>query len=125
MSGELILVVDDNPINLKLARAVLRNAGYAVETALDAEAAFEAVARSLPALVLTDLMLPGIDGFQLTAQLKHDPRYRAIPVIACTASALYRDEERARAAGCDAYLTKPFDLDKLVKVIAGFVRSAG
>lgn len=125
MLGERILVVDDEVLNLKLARVVLTKAGYVVETAIDAESAFERMAAARPRLVLTDLMLPVTDGFQLTAMIKHDPRYRDIPVIACTASGLTRDQDRARAAGCDAYLQKPLELELLLATISRLITSAG
>jgi two-component system cell cycle response regulator DivK len=125
VAGERILVVDDEPLNLKLARAVLVSAGYEVETAIDAASALERLAAARPSLVLTDLMLPVTDGFQLTAMIKHDPRFRDIPVIAYTASGLSRDEARARAAGCDAYLQKPLDNEQLLATIGRFLTTAG
>ncbi len=125
MPGELVLVVDDHPLDLKLARTVLTNAGYAVDTATDAETTFEYLERARPRLVLTDLTLPGIDGFEVIAMIKRDPRYREIPVIACTASGMDRDEVRARAAGCDDYLQKPFDLDHLIETVARLLRTGG
>lgn len=123
MPGETILVVDDNPQNLKLARLVLKTAGYVVQTANDAEEAQAALAAQLPALILMDLQLPGMDGLELTRQLKADPARCHVPILALTAYAMKGDEGRALAAGCDAYLAKPFEADVLIsevqRLIAG------
>jgi two-component system, cell cycle response regulator DivK len=112
-----ILVVDDNPQNLKLARVVLAREGHVVRTARDAEEALQIIQRFPPRLILMDLQLPGLDGFSLTRQLKTDAAFRDIVVIALTANAMKGDEERALAAGCDAYLAKPIDIDDLVLTV--------
>lgn len=113
-----ILIVDDNPPNLKLARVILVSEGYEVETATDAEEALQAVERSKPALILMDLQLPGMDGLELTRRLKSDPRYRDVIVIALTAYAMKGDDEKAFRAGCDGYVSKPIDTQALPKTIA-------
>jgi len=118
MAGEAILVVDDNSLNVKLARAVLENAGYEVHSAGDATTAFAQLELVRPRLIIMDLKLPGMDGFELARAIKDDPRYNDIPIIAMTASGLTRDEQRARLAGCDDYVAKPFDIDTLVATIA-------
>src|SRR5687768_567004 len=102
-----ILVVEDNPTNMKLAITLLEASGHEVLTAADAEAGIELARAQRPALILMDIQLPGIDGLQATAQLKRDETTRAIPVIALTALAMKGDEERIRAAGCDGYIAKP------------------
>ena len=117
MAGERILVVDDNAINLKLACAMLVVAGYDVLTAVDAETALAVLDGVTPALILMDVQLPGIDGLELTRRLKADPRRSAIKIVALTAYAMRGDEERARAAGCDGYVTKPIDLETLIRTI--------
>ncbi|HEY0254722.1 MAG TPA: response regulator [Kofleriaceae bacterium] len=117
MAGEAILVVDDNPVNVKLARAVLVRAGYDVHAAADAPGAFAILEECRPDLIITDLMLPEVSGFDLVAQLKADDRYAKIPIIAMTASGLPRDEERARAVGCDGFMTKPFEIETLLSLI--------
>ena len=109
MSKSRILVVDDNPTNAKLMRAVLVPQGYEVHTALDATAAMASIATARPDLILMDLQLPGVDGLELTRRLKADPGTAPIPVLAVTAYAMRGDEERALAAGCDGYMTKPID----------------
>jgi two-component system cell cycle response regulator DivK len=117
MAGETILVVDDNLLNVKLARTVLVKAGYAVHTANDAAGALAQLELVVPQLIILDLLLPDIDGFELARQLKDDVRYRDIPIIAMTASGFVRDEERARLAGCDAFLPKPFEIDELLRTV--------
>ncbi|MBX3249229.1 MAG: response regulator [Myxococcales bacterium] len=109
MAGEIILVVDDNPHNLKLARVLLLSEGYDVHTAVDAEDALLVLERVEPALILMDLQLPGMDGLALTRQLKATPRHRDTIIVALTAYAMKGDEERALEAGCDGYITKPID----------------
>jgi CheY-like chemotaxis protein len=118
MSDEPILIVDDNPTNLKLARLVLEDEGYSVRTANDAEEALRLLESYTPRLILMDIQLPGIDGLELTRTLKSSPAHRGIQVVALTAYAMKGDEEKARAAGCDGYITKPIDLDALPGVIA-------
>lgn len=109
MTAEPILVVDDNAVNLKLVRVLLEGEGYAIRTAADAEGALEALKHFTPRVILVDIQLPGMDGLELTRRVKSDPRTRGIRVIALTAYAMKGDEERARAAGCDDYVTKPID----------------
>jgi two-component system, cell cycle response regulator DivK len=118
MPGEELLIVDDNAINLKLARILLQGAGYTVHIAADAELALRVLATVKPRIILMDLQLPGMDGLELTRRLKADPATREIVIIALTASAMKGDEERARASGCDDYVAKPIDIDSLPKLIA-------
>lgn len=117
MSGERVLVVDDNPLNLKLACLVLRTEGYEVEVAADAEEVLEMLERVRPRLILMDLQLPGMNGLELTKLLKANPETRSIRILAFTSYAMKGDEERARAAGCDGYITKPIDTRALPKTI--------
>lgn len=123
MSGESILVVDDNPQNLRLARLVLRTAGYDVRTSADAEEALIALESFTPALIVMDLQLPGIDGLELTRRLKADPRRQDIRILALTAYAMKGDEQRALAAGCDGYLAKPIDADALPRAVRALLTS--
>jgi CheY-like chemotaxis protein len=109
MATTRILVVDDNPANLKLASLLLESDGYVVERASSAETALERSRELPPDLILMDIELPGMDGLALTRLLKTDPTTRHIPVIALTAFAMKGDEEKARDAGCQGYLTKPLN----------------
>ena len=121
---EYLLVVDDHPVNLKLIRALMTCEGYTVQTANDAEEAIAAITARRPHLILMDLQLPGMDGFELTRRLKADPATYDIVILAMTAYAMKGDEERALAAGCDGYLTKPLDTRALPDVIARFLGSS-
>jgi len=116
-----ILVIDDNMVNLKLATEVLLSCGYRVLRAEDAEEALALLDIHMPDLVLTDISLPGMDGLELTRLLKADPRFRHLPVVALTASAMKGDEARVLQAGCDAYIAKPLDTRKLSAQIARFL----
>jgi two-component system cell cycle response regulator DivK len=118
MAGEPILVVDDNATNLVLMRFILEPRGYAVTTATSADEALASIATQRPRVILMDLQMPGVSGFDLTRQLKGDPETRDIVIVAVTAYAMSGDEERARAAGCDDYLTKPIDKERLRRVVA-------
>ena len=118
MANEPILIVDDNPANLKLARVLLTSCGYDARTAPDAEQALKGLETFRPRLILMDIQLPGMDGLELTRRLKSSPRTKGIIVIALTAYAMRGDEERARAAGCDDYISKPIDIETLPDVIA-------
>ena len=120
-----VLIVDDNPTNLKLVAYLVRANGYEVDTAGDAAAALAAIAANRPAVILMDLQLPGIDGLELTRRLKADPARKDIIIVALTAYAMKGDDEKARAAGCDGYLTPPIDVELLATTVAGFLRPKG
>jgi CheY-like chemotaxis protein len=119
MAKEPILVVDDNPLNLKLTRVVLAGEGFDVRTAMDADETFAMLESFRPRLILMDLQLPGMDGLELTRRIKSDPNTAAIPIVALTAYAMKGDDRRALEAGCDGYITKPVD----TRSLAGFVRT--
>jgi len=114
-----ILIVEDVEYNRELLVQLLED-DYEVLTAADGAAGIEAAARHRPDLILMDLSLPGVDGWEATRRLKARPETQAIPVIALTAHAMQGDEERARACGCDDYLTKPIDEDRLFETLARF-----
>ncbi len=117
MAGERILVVEDNETSMKLFRDVLQARGYSTLEATTGEAAVE-LARTLdPALVLMDVQLPGIDGVEALAQLRGDERTSAIPVVALTAQAMTGDRERFLDVGFDGYLSKPVDVEELIRVV--------
>jgi two-component system, cell cycle response regulator DivK len=109
-----ILLVEDNEMNRDMLSRRLQRRGYEVLTAVDGETGLALIKSETPALVLMDMSLPGIDGWEATRQIKADPATRAIPVIALTAHAMAGDREQARAAGCDDFDIKPIDLDRLL-----------
>jgi two-component system, cell cycle response regulator DivK len=109
MPGEVILIVDDVPVNLRLVGAVLRREGYAVATATDGEQALQMLRTLDPDLILSDIQMPVVDGFELMRRVKQDARLRHIPVVALTALGFKMGEEQALQAGFDGYLTKPID----------------
>jgi CheY-like chemotaxis protein len=119
-----ILIVDDNPTNLKLASDVLVSDGFSVETAQDAEEAQLILAQRVPDLILMDIALPGMDGLTLTRRLKAEARYRDVPIVALTASAMRGDEEKALAAGCAGYITKPIDTRAFGRQVRAFLGAA-
>ena len=109
-----ILLVEDNEMNRDMLSRRLQRRGYEVLTAVDGESGLTLTRSEAPALILMDMSLPGIDGWEATRQLKADPATRAIPVIALTAHAMAGDREQALAAGCDDFDIKPIDLDRLL-----------
>jgi CheY-like chemotaxis protein len=121
MPGESVLIVDDNPVNTKLASLTLRLAGYDVKTAGDAQEALEVLRSFEPALILMDIQMPGMDGLELTRQLKSDPAKRDVRIVAITSYAMKGDEDKALSAGCDGYLPKPIDTRTFADTVAGFL----
>ena len=118
MAPEPVLIVDDNPQNLKLAKVILAAEGYDVKTAIDAEEALRILESFTPHLILMDLQLPRMDGLELTRRLKADPAHHEIIIVALTAYAMKGDDRKAFAAGCDGYISKPIDIDALPRVVA-------
>ncbi len=119
-----ILLVEDNEMNLDMLSRRLRRRGYEVIAARDGLAAISVAEAALPELVLMDLSLPKMDGWEATLRLKSRPKTRSIPVIALTAHALPGDEERCRRAGCDDYDTKPVNLERLLSKIEALLDPA-
>jgi two-component system cell cycle response regulator DivK len=121
MAGETILVVDDNPANSDLLSFLLKRQGYDVHSAADAHEALRLLDQVRPRLIMMDIQLPGMDGLELTRQLKADPQTRDIVIVALTAYAMKGDEERAREAGCDGYVSKPIDTRALPGLVARYM----
>ena len=109
-----ILLVEDNEMNRDMLSRRLARKGYDVVCAVDGQQAVDMVTSESPDLVLMDMSLPVMDGWEATRQLKADANTSAIPVIALTAHAMEGDEQKARDAGCDDYDTKPVDLPRLL-----------
>jgi two-component system cell cycle response regulator DivK len=118
-----ILLVEDNEVNRRLAGFLLRSHGYQVREATTAAAAFEMVDKEHPDLIVMDIQLPGMDGLEITRKLKEQPATADIPVIAVTSFAMKGDREKALAAGCAGYVTKPIDKNTFIQEVAAHVGS--
>ena len=121
MTGARILVVDDNALNAKLVQVLLAEDGHEVRVASSAEEALRVLQSFAPRIVLMDLQLPGMDGLELTRCLKTDAARRDLIVVALTAYAMKGDRERALAAGCDGYITKPIDTERFSRLIEDYL----
>ena len=106
--GKCILVVEDQEDNRRILRDLLGNAGFELIEAQSGEDALSAVMKQRPDLILMDIQLPQMDGYEATRRIKSSPEMKEVPVIAVTSYALAGDEGKARAAGCNAYISKPF-----------------
>ena len=124
MAGETILVVEDNPLNLELVSDILEANGYQVLQAINGKEAIEEVEKTQPELILMDIQLPGLDGLTVTGIIKDNPATANIPIIALTAHAMRGDEDKARQAGCDGYISKPIDTRSLPQTIRDFLDGA-
>ena len=116
-----ILVVEDQEDNRQILRDLLGSAGYKIIEAENGEEALAAVAKQRPDLILMDIQLPVMDGYEATRRLKADPALKTIPIIVVTSDALSGDEGKARAAGCDAYVTKPYSPRQLLAKVKEFL----
>jgi CheY-like chemotaxis protein len=120
-----ILLVEDNEMNRDMLSRRLIRRGYEVAIALDGEQGLAMARSEAPALILMDMSLPGIDGWEATRQLKAAPETQKIPIIALTAHAMAGDRERAVAAGCDDFDTKPVELTRLLEKIEALLGQTG
>ena len=120
-----ILLVEDNEMNRDMLSRRLQRRGYEVLIARDGREGVDLAASAAPDLVLMDMSLPEIDGWEATRLLKADPATNAIPIIALTAHAMAADRDQAVAAGCDDYDTKPIELDRLVEKMSIQLAKAG
>ena len=119
-----ILLVEDNEMNRDMLTRRLERKGYEVVIAVDGQAGVDMASSASPDIILMDLSLPIIDGWEATRRIKADPATQLIPVIALTAHAMAGDEQKALAAGCDDYDTKPIDLPRLLGKIEALLSSA-
>ena len=116
-----ILVVEDQEDNRQILRDLLGNHGYELSEAENGEQAIAAVAKRRPDLILMDIQLPIMDGYEATRRIKADPALKSIPIIVVTSYALSGDESKARDAGCDAYVTKPYSPRQLLAKIREYL----
>jgi len=122
MNSPKILYIEDNPENRLLVRRILEAEGYNVVEAVDGPSGLEAARASPPDLILLDINLPEMDGYELVRRLRQIPGLANTPIIALTAYALKGDRERILAAGCDGYIQKPIDVDSLPVQVASFLK---
>ena len=118
-----ILLVEDNEMNRDMLTRRLERKGYEVVIAVDGQAGIDMASSGNPDIILMDLSLPVIDGWEATRKIKADPATHSIPVIALTAHAMAGDEQKAREAGCDDYDTKPVNLNRLLEKIENLLGS--
>ncbi len=113
MSDVRILYIEDDPSNRLLVRRILEAEGYAVEEAVSGLAGLERAALIKPDLILLDINLPEIDGYDLARRFRETPGLQLVPILALTANVMRGDRERTLEAGCDGYIQKPIDVDRL------------
>jgi two-component system, cell cycle response regulator DivK len=116
-----ILVIEDQEDLRGVLRDLLTGSGYAVLEAADGEAGVASAKSEHPDLILMDIQMPVLDGYEATRRIKADPALKPIPIVAVSSFAMKGDEEKARAAGCDHYVTKPYSPLQLLKMIRRFV----
>src|SRR6476619_6975658 len=116
MAGQ-VLLVDDEPGLREAVQAYLEDSGFAVDVAGNAKEGWQLLQQRLPDLVISDVMMPQVDGYQFLKQMREDPRFKSLPVVFLTARGMTSDRIQGYQAGCDAYLPKPFDPDELVAIV--------
>lgn len=119
-TGQLLLV-DDEPGLRQAVQAYLEDEGFKVHVASNAQQGWELLQQTSPDLVISDVMMPQVDGYQFLKQLREDARYQALPVVFLTARGMTSDRIQGYNAGCDAYLSKPFDPDELVAIVSNLL----
>ena len=123
MPDYTVLIVEDNPNNRMIMRDMMEVQGHKTLEAVDGPAGLAMALEHRPDLILMDVQLPGMDGYEVTRRLKAQGGTKGIPIIAVTSFAMKGEEDRAREAGCDAYLSKPIDIHKLVETVKGFLNA--
>ena len=122
--GIRVLVVDDNFVNVRLLEELLKSASYEVATAMNGEAALEKIAQSRPDIVLLDVMMPGMDGYEVCRRIRQDEKTAQLPVIMVTALDKESDREMALAAGANEFLSKPVEDNLLLPAIRRILQNA-
>jgi two-component system, cell cycle response regulator DivK len=120
MSKRILVIEDQNDLR-DVLRTLLTGSGYAVTEAADGRDGVAKATSEPPDLILMDIQLPVMDGYETTRQIKAHPHLKGTPIIAISSFAMKGDEEKARASGCDHYVTKPYSPIQLLKIIRGFV----
>ena len=119
-----ILIVEDNPVNQKLIAFLLACAGYTYEIAENGVDALQRIERNAFKLVLMDMMMPVMNGYDATKAIRANPKTKHLPVIALTANAMKGEDEKCRAAGCSDYLAKPYSKDQILNAIAMLLKKS-
>lgn len=122
MNGQMVLLVEDNLDNRIIYSTILRHHGFRVVDAVTGHEALDKAADERPDVILLDISIPGIDGWQVARHLKSSPETRDVPIIAVTAHALAEHEERARDVGCDGYLAKPVSPGRVLEEVRRFMK---
>jgi CheY-like chemotaxis protein len=125
METKTVLVIEDNALNMKLAKSLLQIGKYGVLEARDAETGIHLARNNHPDLILMDIQLPGMDGLNAARLIKKDNTLKHIPVVALTSYAMQGDEEKARDAGCVGYITKPIETKTFLDTVASFLKYDG
>ncbi len=123
MKIKTILVIEDNKLNMKLVNGLIKIGKYRMLEAVDAESGIELIREQRPDLVLMDIQLPGMDGLSATKVIKEDPELKDIPIVALTSFAMQGDEEKALAAGCTGYITKPIDTRNFLETVSQYLKN--
>jgi CheY-like chemotaxis protein len=122
MKTKTILVIEDNELNMKLVKGLIKIGKFCLLEANDAESGIQQIREQRPDLVLMDIQLPGMDGLSATKIIKEDPELKDIPIVALTSYAMQGDEEKALAAGCTGYITKPIDTRNFLKTVSEYLK---
>lgn len=121
MSAPLILYIEDNISNLELVKRVLEIEGFEIMAAYDGQEGLELVTHRTPDLILMDINLPEMDGYEVTGKMRQVPALQHTPIVALTANIMRGERQKSLNAGCDGYIPKPIDIDQLPKQILGFL----
>jgi CheY-like chemotaxis protein len=122
MKIKTILVIEDNKLNMKLVNGLIKIGKYRMLEAIDAESGIQLIREQRPDLVLMDIQLPGMDGLSATKIIREDPDLKDIPIVALTSFAMQGDEEKALAAGCTGYITKPIDTRNFLETVSQYLK---
>ncbi len=122
MKIKTILVVEDNKLNMKLVKGLIKIGKYRMLEANDAESGIQQIREQRPDLVLMDIQLPGMDGLSATEVIKADPDLKDIPIVALTSYAMQGDKEKALAAGCTGYIAKPIDTRQFLETVSQYLK---
>ena len=120
----VILYIEDNPDNRKLVSRVLNAEGFTVFSAEDAPEGFTILQTQTPDIILMDIQLPGIDGYTMTTELRKKEQLNKVPIVALTANVMSDDEQKSLQAGCNGFILKPINVDKLPDQVRSYIQNA-